>query len=57
MEKKETKNKQEAIQPINKEKSDPSISKEIDGKEEEQEEHNGIIPDGMDFRKFIGCGG
>lgn len=34
-------------------------SKETESKntEEEQEERNGIIPEDMDFRKFIGCGG
>lgn len=24
---------------------------------EEQEERTGIIPEGMDFKKFLGCGG
>jgi hypothetical protein len=24
---------------------------------EEEDERTGIIPEGMDFRKFIGCGG
>ena len=24
---------------------------------EEEDERRGIIPEGMDFRKFIGCGG
>ena len=24
---------------------------------QEEEERNGIIPEGMDFKKFLGCGG
>jgi len=24
---------------------------------EKEEERNGIIPEGMDFKKFLGCGG
>jgi hypothetical protein len=32
----------------------PSLEK-LDS--EEEDERVGIIPEGMDFRKFIGCGG
>lgn len=40
-----------------KSKADKKKKEEIPEKEEEGEERNGIIPEGMDFKKFMGCGG
>jgi|GEM_PF-2433664 hypothetical protein len=46
-----------------KQESKPTPRKKIlkDSKDkenqEEQEERNGIIPEDMDFKKFLGCGG
>lgn len=47
----------------NKQESKPTQRKKIlkDSKnkenQEEQEERKGIIPEDMDFKKFLGCGG
>ncbi|ADR22106.1 hypothetical protein MATR_02570 [Marivirga tractuosa] len=42
------KEKSENITPKKKEQEKPK---------KEEEERNGIIPEGMDFKKFMGCGG
>lgn len=38
-------------------KNTPSKKKEEATLKKEEEERNGIIPEGMDFKKFLGCGG
>jgi hypothetical protein len=44
-----------------KEKLDSSNQEEASSSKEQEDNHekdkNGIIPEGMDFKKFLGCGG
>lgn len=52
MEKQNQKKKKEDFRIKNKE-----LKKEKESSSEKEEERNGIIPEGMDFKKFMGCGG
>ncbi|WP_340152838.1 hypothetical protein [uncultured Marivirga sp.] len=44
----------------NREEKLSTSSKQVSSKKKgdsKEEERNGIIPEGMDFKKFMGCGG
>ncbi|GAB3329420.1 hypothetical protein GCM10027429_05300 [Marivirga atlantica] len=42
---------------LNKQEEDKDNSTENINSEEQEGNQHGVIPDGMDFKKFIGCGG
>ncbi|MFQ3213728.1 MAG: hypothetical protein ACJAT1_001586 [Marivirga sp.] len=55
MKEEEVKKAEKKPEKLKEEHTKASVGDETEA--EEQEERNGIIPEGLDFRKFIGCGG
>lgn len=53
--------KDKNIEKVNKKSKEPQLIKKKEAskqqEENDEEERAGIIPEGLDFKKFLGCGG